>query len=131
HDGRPDIDRVARKRTGKVRWSNADDREVVFVERYFLSNDPRVGAEAALPQSVADDGDRMSVGNAILFRDEGAPDHGLHAEDIEVVSRNDGASHALRLLAAAQIERQNLVREQSGQSNVAVPEVDVVEIGRG
>ena len=86
HDRRPDIDRVARKRTGEIRSSDTDDRKVVFVERYFLSDNPMIGTEAALLQSVADDCDRMGVGSSILFRGEGAPDQGLNAEDIEVVS---------------------------------------------
>ncbi len=101
HHRRPDIDGVAGKRARKICGSNADDREVVLVDGYLLTDHVWIGAEPALPQSVADHRDRMRIRCAVFFGKKSPSDKRLDTEDIKVVARNDSSSHPLGFLTAA------------------------------
>src|SRR5258708_28704795 len=72
----------------------------------------------------------MRVWCPVLFGKKRAPDQRFYAEDVKVVARNDSSPHTLWLLAAAQIKRQHLVGDQTGQDLILVAVVQVVDIGR-
>jgi hypothetical protein len=69
HHRCPDIERDACEGAAEVLGGHTDDCEAVFVQPSGLPHNVWVGAKAALPQSGPDDGYRMCIGLAILFRD--------------------------------------------------------------
>src|SRR5256885_704417 len=81
---RPDIERSTSERASKIRRRDADDGEVVLIEGYRLPDHARVGAETALPQSVADHRDRIRVRCPILFRKKSPSEESFHPKDIKV-----------------------------------------------
>src|SRR5260370_39762557 len=101
HHRRPDINGIARKRARKISGSNADDREVVLVESYLLSDHLWIGPEPALPQSVADHCHGMRIWCAVFFRKKGPADKRLDPENVKVVDRNYSSSHPLGLIPTA------------------------------
>src|SRR5258708_37775562 len=105
HHRSPHIECEARKGAGKILGSDADDREVMLVEGDRSSENVWIGAEAPLPQSIADHNDWMRVGCPILFGKKRASDQRFYTENVKVIARNDSSPHALGLLAAAQIKR--------------------------
>src|SRR5260370_21563463 len=72
----------------------------------------------------------MRVWCPILFGKKCAADLRFYAEDVKVIARNDSSPHTLWLLAAAQIKRQHLVGEQTGEDLILVAVVQVVDVGR-
>src|SRR6266851_6045409 len=126
----PHIECEARKGAGKILRSDADDREVVLVEGDRSSQNVWIGAEAPLPQSIADHNDWMRVWCPILFGKKRAPDQRSYSKDVKVIPRNDSSPYTLWFLAAAQIKRQHLVGDQTGEDLILVAVVQVVDIGR-
>src|SRR5260370_15414962 len=122
HHRRPYIDRSPGVRAAKFLWRDADDAEVVLVQGYRSPDDFWVGAEMALPQSIADDYDRMRVRRPIFFGKKAAADQCFHTEVAKVVARNDSASYALRLPSASKVQRKDLVSDQTREDLIAVPE---------
>src|SRR5260370_3545256 len=100
HHRRPDINGIARKRARKISGSNADDREVVLVESYLLSDHVRIGPEPALPQAVANHRDRMRIGWVILFGKKRPPDKRLHPANVSIVARHNSSSHPIGFIDA-------------------------------
>src|SRR6266481_9934721 len=130
HNRGPHIQCEARKGAGKILRSDADDREVVLVEGYRSSENVWIGTEAPLPQSIADHNDWMRVWCPILFGKKRAPDQRSYSKDVKVIPRNDSSPYTLWFLAAAQIKRQHLVGDQTGEDLILVAVVQVVDIGR-
>src|SRR5262245_42218233 len=73
----------------------------LIVERNRAANDTRVGIEAALPQSVADDGDALAAGT-VLRREKIASERELRAEHGEEASGRVSPLQPLRLARAGQ-----------------------------
>ena len=82
-----------------------------------------VGAEAPLPQAVAQNDDGVALRHFILFRAEGAAEGGAHSQQVEVGLRDDSPRDALGLIDAGEghgagIERRHGCRRSgSGRAN--------------
>src|SRR5260370_27352732 len=130
HHRGPPIKCEAREGAAEILGSYADDREVMLVQGDRSSENVWISTEAPLPQSIADHNDWMRVWCPVLFGKKRAPDQRFYAEDVKVVARNDSSPHTLWLLAAAQIKRQHLVSDQTGEDLILVAVVQVVDIRR-
>src|SRR5713101_5875649 len=102
HHRRPSVEGYSGVGTSKLFGCDADDREVMAIERDAAADDVGIAAKAALPQPVADDDDRVCVGRPVLFGQKRASDERVDAEDVKVVAGHDRASYALGLASASQ-----------------------------
>ena len=98
----PKLKRVADKRPVEPFRHHADDRERQAVERLRLPNDRRIAAKTVLPHLIADHDDRMCIASGVFTRLEPAPEHGMHADRIEIVGRDHAAGHALGAVTDAE-----------------------------
>ena len=80
---------------------HADDRHGGVVQRQRAADDRRVAVEAALPERVAEDGDRRAVEPALLGG-EVAPERQRHAEHVEEVVRHADRPQPGRIAGAGQ-----------------------------
>ena len=109
HHRRPDIEGDTGERAAELLGDDSNDREVVPVQRYCSSDDVWIATKAALPQSMADDHDRVRVRRAILLGKKRSPDRCFYAEHVKVIARDNRRPHSLGLPAAPEIERHHLV----------------------
>ena len=100
-----DVVRRPRLRSVEARRRDAHYRERLAVQQQLPSGDLRVAREAALPQRVTDDRDRVPAGRRVLLRQEGAPARRAHPERVEVVARDDQAGDHVGLVVALQAQR--------------------------
>jgi hypothetical protein len=96
---RPEIEGESGNRPGEILRRYADDRELPAVDPQRAAEDRPIGAEATLPQCVADDGDRRPFRSRILLRKESAPDERVHAEHVEIIRRREDAPRPVQPLA--------------------------------
>ena len=80
HYRSPHIECEARKGTGEILGSDADDCEVMLVQGDGSSENVWVGTEAPLPQSIADHNDWMCAWCPILFGKKRAPDQRFYTK---------------------------------------------------
>ena len=88
---------------GKPGRHDADHRVRLFVQRDRLAKRVWIAAETALPEFMAQNHDLAVTGLVLLLR-EGAPETGLHSEQLKQIGRNPRADHPLRLVAAGEVE---------------------------
>src|ERR1700756_3955302 len=81
---------IRRRIRGEALWQNADNRYRRAVQLDGSSHDLRVAAEACLPSSVADDGQRWSIGHILGGGKHAAADR-LYSEN-----RKESAGNAER-----------------------------------
>ena len=72
------------------------------------SDDPRVGCETALPEAVAQDDDALVARLRLFGTEDATPGRG-DAEDLEVLGRDQGRLHRLRVAAGAEAHRRQLL----------------------
>ncbi len=84
HQWKPKIDGRVYPHTGETVRRHTDNREGRAVELDRLAYDPRGSTEAPLPETVADDGDRVSVDNPVIFGSEQAAEFGIDSQRREV-----------------------------------------------
>ena len=80
----------------KVRRRNADHREWVPVNMHGAAHDLGVGGEEPFPQTLAEDNVGIGIQRLIWRGIKCAPDHGMHAERVEIIFRGDDSPNALR-----------------------------------
>jgi hypothetical protein len=91
---------------------DADDGVSHAIDGHDASDHPRVGAEPALPQRVAEHGYTIVAGQ-VLTRPEGPADHGLDAQHTEQLARGLEAEHRLGALATREGQQRIPVRSQA------------------
>jgi len=123
HGGRnPDVRRrVEDAQALELRRRDAHDREVEAVQAHGPVDGARIGAEAALPQRVGEDGDRVGAGRRVLVGTEEAARSGAHAEHVEVGARNDRALQLRRLAVGVHGHRHVAVDGQTGEDAAGFP----------
>ena len=84
------------------RRRDADDRVHVVVDANAFAEDVRIGAEAPLPQRVADHGDLRDAGNGVSVV-EHAPVLGADAEHREIVRVDERRLDALGLVGLGEV----------------------------
>src|SRR5207237_2065629 len=84
----------------------------------------RVAAKPSLPQLVAQD-DRVIASPLVLFGQEGSPRRRTHAQNLEKVTRDPGAYHALWRRAAAYCEILEIRRGHAVEGLVLTPPVKI------
>src|SRR5206468_2221716 len=90
----------------KSAWEDAHDREEDGIDFQRLADDSGISSELALPQSVADDGDRgtfRAAGPAVVRREKTSDDR-RHAKHIEKAFRDEAADRLARRLADGSLD---------------------------
>src|SRR5277367_374719 len=82
-------------------WSDADDREAVTIELDNFSSDVGIVRENAVPQQIADHGDRVFFGDLAFFGKEAAAKDRLHFECGEKIRRYEVAIDIFGLTAGS------------------------------
>src|SRR5436190_19522553 len=80
---------------------NADDREAMTVEHELLADHSAVAVEPALPESVSQHDDWMITGRDVVRRSDDSAENRVNAEQVEVVSCDDGARGERGVFVAA------------------------------
>ncbi len=106
-DRYPEVRQEVEADARKGRFRDSDDREWMAVEADRLADGLRRGAESFPPQPVADDGDRMGAGHAIVRGEKQPPACGPRAEQLEEAPADQRSDHSLRGPpgAAREVER--------------------------
>jgi hypothetical protein len=110
---------------------HADDGERVSVHLQRPADDGGIAVEAALPELVAEHGERRRAGLIAVRRREQPADLWMRAEDVEVVGRHHVAEDPLGAVGAAEAHRlgAQLVGVDVSEHGVARPDVEVVRVG--
>ena len=116
----------------RARWRDADDRERHAVDRHRRSERCGRRVEPRPPEVVSDDDHAVAIGDAIFIGAKESTESGLHAEQREIVCRDDGAIHFFRVAADCNKERRRrIVRGEAAHGRRAIAERDVVGIRHG
>ena len=105
-----------------------DDSVALPVECDVSSQNPRVSAEAGLPQSVAQDDDLGRAGFA-LFGQEVTAYGGLYPQNLEIVAGNLKAANPLGLGYGSKLEALVGVRSKVLEGVVLLPVVEEIRYG--
>src|SRR5271168_378207 len=89
--GNENVGPVKQFDAGERLWSDSYDREAVTIELDDFSSDVRIFRENAIPQRMADHGDRVFFGNLAFFGKEAAAQDRLHFECGEEIRRYEVA----------------------------------------
>ena len=81
---------------------DADDGPGAAIELHGASDDGGVGAEAPLPQTVAEDDDGVALRHFVLFRAEGSAEGRAHSQQVEVGLGDELRGDALGLIDAGE-----------------------------
>ena len=96
-----------------ARRGDADDRVRRAVEVQRLAHRARIRAEALRPEGMAQHHDRIAPRDLVLVGTEGPADHGAHAQQVEVVSRDELAEEDLGLAARVEAHGRPVVAEHA------------------
>jgi hypothetical protein len=110
----------------ETRGSDADHGELHAVELDRLPHASSVAGAAPLPIGVAQHDYGVAARNAILFREEEAPDTGREPENREVVRGNDVPIQRFGALAVEQADSGVEVTRQRRKHRVAITQVEVI-----
>src|SRR5271155_2853312 len=80
----------------------ADNGVQIVVHPYLLADDIRVCAEAPLPGTIAQDGNRSDSRHVVL-RANHTPHRRIHSQDGKIVGGMEHGFHACRLIAAGEV----------------------------
>jgi hypothetical protein len=127
HGRHPDL--RERGQAAETWGEHADDGVGAGVERDGRSHDGRVSAEAALPQTMAEERDRVRAGSGIFFRKERPADSGPDPQNREVVGSDDLTGDALRPLGSGQVERPALIGRGTFEDLLELPEGLELRVG--
>src|SRR5690348_10853165 len=108
----PELDITADECSVKILWRHADDGERHSVEALRLADDVRIAIEHVLPESIADDDDRIGVAASVLAGFESAAHNRADAERFEIIRGNDASGYALRAAANAERSSRDFVRDE-------------------
>src|SRR5882724_8487154 len=87
-----------------------------MVERNCLPNHGRVGAEPALPQTVANDRHRVSTRVLIFRRQERAASDRIDTQQLKVVAGHRLTPNLLDSFRSAELELLNAIRSEAGKN---------------
>ena len=93
-----------------------------------VADDAGVGPEASSPEALADHEHRVAARPAILAGEEGATEPRPHAEDVEVVGRDDLGIHPLGLVVDVERGERRLGQQRAGEDFREIGEVAEVEL---
>ena len=99
--------------------------------RIDLIEDVGIAGETAGPIVIAEDGERVAAGDAVVVGREYAADCRLHAEDVEVVAGDQLGAAALGLALHGEARVEGRTREDAGDVGGAVAQALVHWIGEG
>jgi len=125
-DRRPELGLL---REAKARRGDPDDGQRAAVHGEAPAHRAGISGEAALPESVADDGDAIPP-RRVLAQEEVTAGCGVEPEDAEVVGAHQRPRHPLRPVGAADVERLR-AEERHGFQGAVFPPVQAVLIGDG
>src|SRR5207245_1613140 len=98
--------------SAKVFRRHSDNLEDLTVQSDLAAQNRRVRREAAPPQSVAQNNDRVGSGRSVLLIEKGSSHGGFQTEDAEIVSRDQLSPDALGFASAqAQTGEQKICRD--------------------
>ena len=95
----------------EVRAEHPDHGVRLAVQHERAPDDVRLAPEAALPQTVRQNDD--AAARPVLFRQEGAPVHGVGAEQLEETFRDARPQEILGLAGAAEVHRPGIYRRHA------------------
>src|SRR5262245_38049232 len=98
------------------------------IERNRFPDQIRIGAEAALPQAVAEHDDRMRARSLVFVRQKHSPRRSLHSQYVEVIPRNDEAKYGLVRVPSGQVQLRKGVCQKTGEDLVLIAVIDEVQM---
>ena len=95
--------------------------DLLAVQDELPAEDTRTSAEAALPEAVTQNHDRVFSRGFIFLGQKETAHSGLDPEDVEVIPADDVAPESFVSSLGADIEWNELVREHVGKERMRVP----------
>ena len=122
-DGHEDVGRDAQLEAVEAARRDADHGERVAVDLDRLAEDVVAAGEAPAPVVVAEDRERVAGDRVVVRRREEPADRGLHAQDLEVVARDELAVGALADILPADVHLREDPADHAVEAGCLVVEI--------
>ena len=129
-DGNPDLACQTANRAGVLEWRDANDRQLLAVDRDATANDINIGVEAPLPETVADHRDGISSRYRVFLVEKYAALLRDDAKNVEVVRGHSFTPDLFDLMGVAECELTDAVCREPDEHAVAVSKLHVARIRR-
>src|SRR5262249_25495565 len=110
------------------RGHDADDRELIAIHGDLLPDDSSATAETTLPQTMAENDDRMRVRRLIIFGRDRASERRARAQHIKIIARDNRSFDLIGPLIACQTDSDGAISRQRAEYSVPVAVINVVRI---